>query len=390
MGGHLSSGYADLTPDAEQRVKKLADAIVEDIAEVYSVGDELGRGRFALVQRLTHLKEKRQYAAKVLENKSFADEENLEKLETEIEILRKLEHPHIVGLKEVVIDKENAYIVMELLGGGELFNRIVDNGPFPEKDAARLFAQIILSVEYLHSLQIVHRDVKPENIMYTAEASDSVKLIDFGYAGVWASDKPLTGLCGTPDYNAPEVLTWYNSHVDGTPYGKASDLWSLGVLLYVILSGCSPFSADEQDEILKRVSAAQYTFHESEFASISADAKDLIAKLLVADPSQRLTMALVIDHPWLKDTVAVMREEVAAAPETAVSQTAGGGQAASSALKQQQAPPARTADGSAPMGGEPTAPPQHAPQMQQGGWETTIEPVVTSVGRKQGSCCTIS
>ena len=247
------------------------------------------------MQHSTHKTEGVEYAAKVVENKSLADEENLEALETEvrfgtpasglsnarqcfspllirgfaaravlgsslslgrfatpaqIDILRKLDHPHIVGLKEVVLDQTNTYIIMELLGGGELFNRIVDRGPFPEPEAAKLFAQILLSMEYLHSLDIVHRDVKPENILYTAEGSNSVKLIDFGYAGVWSPEKELTGLCGTPDYVAPEVLTWYEDEESGTPYGKSSDLWSLGVLLYVILSGCSPFSADEEDEIL--------------------------------------------------------------------------------------------------------------------------------------------
>ena len=126
----------------------------------------------------------------------------------QIAILRQLAHPHIVSLKEVVVSKVDTFIVMELLSGGELFNRIVDKGPFPEPEAANLFAQILLSMEYLHGRNIVHRDVKPENILYLSEGSSSIKLIDFGYAGVWAEDKQLTGLCGTPDYVAPEVLTW--------------------------------------------------------------------------------------------------------------------------------------------------------------------------------------
>ena len=145
----------------------------------------------------------------------------------------------------------DTFIVMELLSGGELFNRIVEQGRFTEEAAANLFAQILLSMEYLHSLDIVHRDVKPENILYVSEGAAQIKLIDFGYAGVWAPDKQLTGLCGTPDYVAPEVLTWYDDDESGTPYGKGSDLWSLGVLLYVILSGCSPFSADEEEAILE-------------------------------------------------------------------------------------------------------------------------------------------
>lgn len=219
----------------------------------------------------------------VVENASLTDEENLEALETEIAILRQLSHHHIVALKEVVATPSDTYIVMELLGGGELFNRIVDDGPFPEPKAAALFAQVrhphgsveepcsgspaahipatlppwqvLLAMQYLHDQNIVHRDIKPENILYTKAGGNDIKLIDFGYAGLWSGDKPLTGLCGTPDYVAPEVLTWYDDDEQGTPYGKGSDLWSMGVLLYVILSGCSPFSADEEEELLQQVRA---------------------------------------------------------------------------------------------------------------------------------------
>ena len=320
------------------------------------LASRLRSGRFSVVQSAVHLKEKARYAVKVVENKSLGDEENLEALETEIDILRKLEHPHIVSLKEVVVSTQDTYIVMELLSGvsatplpplshvhardgtssspagpgslvltgsratllvcvcsqGELFNRIIDTGPFTEADASSLFAQVLLSMDYLHSLNIVHRDVKPENILYLSEGSVEIKLIDFGYAGVWAPDKPLTGLCGTPDYVAPEVLSWYDDDEKGTPYGKGSDLWSLGVLLYVILSGCSPFSADEEDAILSLVAQAKYEFHEAEWQGISAEAKDLISRLLVVEPDQRLTMQQMLDHPWLKEAVASARAKMAA------------------------------------------------------------------------------
>ena len=115
------------------------------------------------MQAAVHVREQAQYAVKVVENKSLSDEENLEALETEIKILRQLRHPHIVQLKEVVTTRDNTYLIMELLSGGELFQRIVDKGCFPEEEAAVLFAQIILSMDYLHSMNIVHRDVKPEN-----------------------------------------------------------------------------------------------------------------------------------------------------------------------------------------------------------------------------------
>ena len=107
----------------------------------------------------------------------------------------------------------------------------------------------------------MHRDVKPENILFISTDSSDMKLIDFGYAGLWQPDRELTGLCGTPDYVAPEVLTWYDDDDNGTPYGKGSDLWSLGVLLYVILSGCSPFSADEEELLLKQASGRPPAAH---------------------------------------------------------------------------------------------------------------------------------
>ena len=159
------------------------------------------------------------------------------------------------------------------LSGGELFHRIIDKGCFPEPEAQLLFAQILMSMEYLHNMNIVHRDVKPENILYVAPGSNDIKLIDFGYAGIWSAEKPLTGLCGTPDYVAPEVLTWYDDDDTGTPYGKGSDMWSMGVLLYVILSGCSPFNGEEEEQLLKLVAEAKYEFYEKEWEHISKEVR---------------------------------------------------------------------------------------------------------------------
>jgi serine/threonine protein kinase len=364
-------GFSDETA---KRIHKLADHIVEDIATLYTLGDELGRGRFSVVQSAVHLKEKARYAVKVVENKSLGDEENLEALETEIDILRKLEHPHIVSLKEVVVSTQDTYIVMELLSGGELFNRIIDTGPFTEADASSLFAQVLLSMDYLHSLNIVHRDVKPENILYLSEGSVEIKLIDFGYAGVWAPDKPLTGLCGTPDYVAPEVLSWYDDDEKGTPYGKGSDLWSLGVLLYVILSGCSPFSADEEDAILSLVAQAKYEFHEAEWQGISAEAKDLISRLLVVEPDQRLTMQQMLDHPWLKEAVASARAKMAASKKRPPQQQHQNGA--------DTAKPATRTSGSGSAGA--TGGP--APTV-------SIKPTIDAAGSKKGlmsGCCLVS
>jgi len=358
-----------------ERIKKLADHIVDDISKLYTLGDELGRGRFSVVNSAINVKEGRGYAVKVVENKSLTDEENLEALETEIEILRKLDHPHIVSLKEVVVSTEDTYIVMELLSGGELFNRIVDKGPFPEAEAANLFAQILLSMEYLHSLSIVHRDVKPENILYLSSGADQIKLIDFGYAGVWTPEKPLTGLCGTPDYVAPEVLSWYDDEDNGTPYGKGSDLWSLGVLLYVILSGCSPFSADEEEAILELVAQAKYEFHEAEWANITPDAKDLISKLLIVDPEKRLTMEQLLNHAWLKDAVLSSRANFANRPK--------------GASAQQQPPPSQPPKAATSKGADPEPAMRTAEGTNAALGE--ISPTVQAVGGKKSMvCCQIS
>jgi len=361
------------TEETDKRIKKLANHIVDDISKLYVLGDELGRGRFSVVKSATHLKENAKYAVKVVENKSLTDEENLEALETEIAILKQLKHQHIVSLKEVVVSKQDTYIVMELLSGGELFNRIVDKGPFPEAAAAALFAQILLSMDYLHSLNIVHRDVKPENILYLSDGADQIKLIDFGYAGVWRPDKQLTGLCGTPDYVAPEVLTWYEDDESGTPYGKGSDLWSLGVLLYVILSGCSPFSADEEEAILELVAQAKFEFHEAEWSHISEQAKNLISQLLVVDPAKRLTMQQLLDHVWLKDAVATARSNMQA--ESQQQQKA----APAAVSAKPAAPASRTADADYPPNAADPA-------------VGSINPTVQTVSSKKGigACCVIS
>jgi len=302
------------------------------------MGEELGRGRFSVVKSALHNKENSKYAVKEVANETLTDDENLEALETEINILRQLRHPYIVTLKEVVATSSFTYIVMELLSGGELFNRIVEKGCFKEHEGQALFAQILLSMEYLHSLNIVHRDVKPENILYISEGSDDIKLIDFGYAGVWSADKALTGLCGTPDYVAPEVLTWYDDDENGTPYGKGSDLWSLGVLLYVILSGCSPFCADEEEQLLKFVAEATYEFYENEWKGVSEQAKDVVRRLLVVDPKERMTMEELLAHPWLKGSVDACRAKMEQKKTPATNSSNGGAPAPS------RQPPAPASD----------------------------------------------
>lgn len=365
------SSYGGLEPEHKARILKMSDISLETITKRYTLGAELGRGRFSVVKSATQKSDGGTYAVKVVENSSLSDEENLEALETEVAILRQLQHPHIVALKEVVTTDSDTYIVMELLSGGELFNRIVDLGPFVEATAADMFAQVCCAMEHLHSAQIVHRDIKPENILYTEEGGTSVKVIDFGYAGVWSPEKPLTGLCGTPDYVAPEVLTWYDDEDRGKEYGKGSDVWSMGVLLYVILSGCSPFSADEEEALLAQVAEAKYEFYENEWKSVSEDAKDLIRKMLVVDPEVRLSLEGVMSHPFLAEAVGRCRANL--------------DDAAAAAADAKAEPPKAEALAATPKSGGRAA--------QDAAADITLQPAEDDCAVQQvkpGSCCVIS
>jgi serine/threonine protein kinase len=260
------------SPDALlARVAALCDAKLPSIEARYILGQELGQGRFSIVRLATCRRTGRQFAAKVVENSMFDDEESVEAFETEVRILRTLEHPLVVKLEEVLMCAEETYLLIELLTGGELFTQIAEEGALDEPGAKRLFAQVVIITVYLHGLGIAHRDIKPENLMFADEGRRCLKLIDFGYAGTIraaatgaaaggagagagaggaaggagaagtpataATARPtpapgseglLTGLCGTPDYVAPEVLSWYEEGSEGQPYGLSSDVWSLG------------------------------------------------------------------------------------------------------------------------------------------------------------------
>lgn len=375
MGG-ADPGDVQIVVDYDKRVRALSDVVCKDITELYQMGEQLGEGRFSTVHAGTAAGTGKRFALKVVENKSLADEENLEALEQEVRILRMLEHPYVVKLKEVVMANESTYLCMELLSGGELFGKIVEAGAFPEAPAATLFAKLLIGVEFLHSKDVVHRDLKPENVLFGARAAHGappthpptlggvraaralrgvrcatdaavrprpdaraararahspalgarrlcraetgsgsmptdIKIIDFGYAGVWTAAKQLSGLCGTPDYVSPEVLSWYDEDTTpGRPYGKSSDVWSLGVLLYVLLSGCSPFAADDEEELLKLVAKAQFSFPDKEWTKVSDAAKDAVRRCLTVDEAQRITLAQLKEHEWCKEAVQAVELEL--------------------------------------------------------------------------------
>ena len=210
-----------------------------------------------------------------------------------MEILRIMNHPNIVRLIDFYDEPSQYLIAMEYLEGGELFDRIVKKAYYNEKEARDL-AQIFLSaVKYMHDRNVVHRDLKPENLLLKSQSDDAdVKIADFGFATIAEADT-LTEQCGTPGYVAPEIL----GH---KKYGKAVDMWSVGVITYILLGGYPPFHDDNQRQLFKKIQAAKYEFHPDFWGGVSDEAKDLISKLLVLDVSARLTVDQALSHAWIR------------------------------------------------------------------------------------------
>jgi len=261
-----------------------------DVEELYELGKEIGQGGFSVVYRAKRIKDGSIFAIKRITK----DEEgvDIELLKREIYIMKKVDHPNILKLYEVYEDTEYFWLVLELVEGLELFDKIVDRGNYSEKDAANIVKQIVEAVKYLHENDIVHRDLKPENLLSAGEGENEiVKVADFGFAKNFGEEKLITS-CGSPGYVAPEVLT-------EDTYTNAVDMWSVGVIIYILLSGYPPFYDESPPKIFKKITEAKYDFNDPAWEHVSDLAKDLIRKLLVRDPEERLTAGQCLSHAWL-------------------------------------------------------------------------------------------
>lgn len=251
----------------------------------------MGSGAFGKVF-LTHNKHNtsHQVAIKVLNKNKLKD--HLEAIQEEVGILTKLDHPNIVKYYETYVDEKYIYLVMEYIGGGELFEKIAQqkNQVFSEGMAKDYMKKLFGALHHMHSQKVVHRDIKPENIMLAS--NDELKLIDFGLSKRQEGNKKLKTIAGTPYYMAPEVL-------DGQ-YDSKCDTWSLGVLLYVFMSGYLPFQGENRNEVFYKIQNAKYHFDHKEFQDCSENVIDLIKKLLVVNPKTRLSAGDAIKHPWFK------------------------------------------------------------------------------------------
>ncbi|XP_055462129.1 serine/threonine-protein kinase Chk2 isoform X2 [Psammomys obesus] len=275
----------------------------KELRDEYIMSKTLGSGACGEVKMAFERKSCKKVAIKIISKRKFAlgssrEADTAPSVETEIEILKKLNHPCIIKIKDV-FDAEDYYIVLELMEGGELFDRVVGNKRLKEATCKLYFYQMLLAVQYLHENGIIHRDLKPENVLLSSQEEDClIKITDFGQSKILGETSLMRTLCGTPTYLAPEVLVSNGT----TGYSRAVDCWSLGVILFICLSGYPPFSEHKTQVSLKdQITSGKYTFIPEVWTDVSEKALDLVKKLLVVDPKARLTTEEALNHPWLQD-----------------------------------------------------------------------------------------
>ncbi|KAJ0412562.1 hypothetical protein ATCC90586_006929 [Pythium insidiosum] len=311
--------------------------------EQYALGKTIGSGTFSIVREAIHKPSGQKYAIKCIKREGLTAED-IEALTTEVAILKQMNHPNIMILHDFfqedkfyflvtefmeggelfdrIVEKEDKFyfLVTEFMEGGELFDRIVEKSYYSEREARDLVKLLLESIKYCHDANVVHRDLKPENLLLTSKDDDaSIKLADFGFAKKIEFDteglatacgtpgyladfgfakkiefdtEGLATACGTPGYVAPEIL-------EGQQYGKSVDIWSIGVITYILLCGYPPFHDDNHNALFKKIKRGKYQFDSPYWDHVSDDAKDLIGKMLVVNPTERWTATQLLEHKWV-------------------------------------------------------------------------------------------
>ncbi|KAB2082345.1 hypothetical protein ES319_A05G191700v1 [Gossypium barbadense] len=266
-----------------------------DITSLYDLRKELGRGQFGITYLCIEKATKREYACKSISRRKLTTDKDVDDVRREISILQHLTgQPNIVEFKGAYEDARNLHLVMELCSGGELFDRITAKRSYSERQASSICRQIMNVVHACHFMGVMHRDLKPENFLMVSKDEDSqIKATDFGLSVFIEEGRMYKDLVGSPYYVAPEVLQ--------RKYGKEIDVWSAGVILYILLSGVPPFWGETDKEIFKAVSEGNLDLKSQPWPTISEGAKDLIRKMLARDPKKRITAAQALEHPWMKE-----------------------------------------------------------------------------------------
>ncbi|NWU78026.1 SNRK kinase, partial [Onychorhynchus coronatus] len=259
------------------------------IAGLYDLERTLGKGHFAVVKLARHVFTGQRVAVKVIDKSKLAGEAAGQLLQ-EVRCMKLVQHPNVVRLYEVIDTHAKLYLILELGDGGDMFDHIMRHeGGLAEPRAKHYFAQIVHAISYCHKLHVVHRDLKPENVVFFQEQG-VVKLTDFGFSNRFQPGKMLTTSCGSLAYSAPEILL-------GDEYdAPAVDIWSLGVILYMLVCGHPPFQEANDSETLTMIMDCRYTVP----PHVSAQCADLISRMLQRDPKQRASLEQIESHSWLQ------------------------------------------------------------------------------------------
>ncbi|KAG6623738.1 CAMK/CAMK1 protein kinase [Phytophthora cinnamomi] len=289
-GSSVSAGVDVVSPTASPVPKvtfRKGEKSFLDFHQHYAITRHLGEGSYSTVKQVTHRKKGGFYACKIVDKLSLSDVDRAA-LSHEVRVLSSVSHVNIMRLYEVIEDDAKCYLVTELAEGGDLFDRIVKQGKFPEREAQKVTAALIEALHYCHTHSIIHRDIKPENVLLSG---DDVKLCDFGFARqLNHQEEQASDSCGTPGYAAPEIL-------DGRSYGLEVDVFSLGVVTYIMLCGYPPFPMKLAQ---LRTHRFNVRYPSKDWAAIHPDVKTLISKMLHVDPKERPSMAVLRCHPWIQ------------------------------------------------------------------------------------------
>ncbi|XP_076922948.1 calcium-dependent protein kinase 19-like [Bidens hawaiensis] len=267
----------------------------DDVKQYYTMGKELGRGQFGVtylcIEKLTGQK----YACKSISKKKLVTKSDKDDMRKEVHIMQHLSgHANIVEFKGAYEDKQSVHLVMEVCEGGELFDQIIAKGHYSERAAAAICRSIVNVVHVCHFMGVMHRDLKPENFLLSDSSEKALlKATDFGLSVFIQEGKSYRDVVGSAYYVAPEVLK--------RKYGKEIDIWSAGVMLYILLSGVPPFWAETEKGIFDAVLEGYIDFESDPWPSISPSAKNLVRRMLTQDPKKRITSAQVLEHPWIRE-----------------------------------------------------------------------------------------
>ncbi|DAZ96535.1 TPA: hypothetical protein N0F65_011212 [Lagenidium giganteum] len=291
--GNRDPDSPDPKPVAPGAAKVIKGKAPRKVTDSYTLGKVIGSGSYSVVRASEHKATKEKFAIKCIQRSQLTEEDD-EAIIMEVNILKQMDHPNIMKLHDFFTEPDYYYLVTEFVSGGELFDRIVEKESYTEKEARDLVKILLGAIKYCHDKGVVHRDLKPENLLLMSKDDDaSIKLADFGFAKkVTMDDSGLVTTCGTPGYVAPEIL-------EGASYGKPVDIWSIGVITYILLCGYPPFHDDAQAILFRKIKRGKFQFDSPYWDNISNDAKDFIKKMLVVNPKDRAPVDALMAHAWI-------------------------------------------------------------------------------------------